>query len=66
MMIVKEIEQVTLKHLGRRDHWLEAAHCTGIPRLEITQSCTRIGTFPKMAKLFLERLGSTDFEIAIE
>ena len=67
MMIVKEIEQVTLKHLGRCDHWLEpAAHCTGIPQLEKAQSCTCIGTFPKVAKLFFECPGSTDFEIAIE
>ena len=34
MMIVKEIEQVTLDPLGRGDHWLEPrAHCTG-PLLE--------------------------------
>ena len=47
MMIVKEIEQVTLQHLGRRNDWLEpAAHGTGIPRLEEAQSGPRIGTFP--------------------
>ena len=65
MMVV--IEQVTLQHLGRCDHRLEpAAHCTGIPQLEKTQSRMRIGKFPKMAKLFFERPGSTHFEIAIE
>ncbi len=67
MMIVKKIEQMTLKHLGRCDHRLEpATHCTGIPQLEKAQSRMRIGTFPKMAKLFFERPGSTHFEIAIE
>ena len=66
-MIVKEIEQVTLKHPGRCDHRLKpAAHCTGIPQLEKAQRSTRIGTFPKVAKLFLKRPGSTDFEIAVE
>ncbi|MGA7902920.1 MAG: hypothetical protein WCA06_09815 [Terrimicrobiaceae bacterium] len=65
MMVV--IEQVTLQHLGRCDHRLEpAAHCTGKPQLEKTKSRMRIGTFPKMAKLFYERPGSTHFEIAIE
>ena len=65
MMVV--IEQVTLQHLGRCDHRLEpAAHCTGIPQLKKLQSRMRIGPFPKMAKLFYERPGSTHFEIAIE
>jgi hypothetical protein len=66
-MIVKQIKQVALKHLGHRNHWLEpAAHGTGIPQLEKAQSGARIGTFPEMAKLFFERPGATDFEIAIE
>jgi hypothetical protein len=67
MMIVKEIEQVTLKHLGRDDHWLEPrAHRSGIPLHEEAQSCPCIGTFPKMAKLFFKHPGSTHFEIPIE
>jgi hypothetical protein len=67
MMIVKQIEQVTLKHLGRGDHRLEpATHGTGIPQREKAQSDSRIGTVPKMAKVFFERPGSTDFEIVIE
>src|SRR6476660_10449067 len=67
MMIVKQIEQVTLKHLGRGDHRLEPATCgTGVPQLEKAQSGSRIGTVPKMAKVFFERPGSTDFEIVIE
>ena len=52
---------MTLKHLGRGDHWLEPrAHCTGIPLLEEAQSCPCVGTLPKMAKLLFERPGSTD------
>lgn len=66
-MIIKEIEQVTLEHLGRRNDWLEpAAHGTGIPGLEKTQSGACIGTFPKVTKLFFERPTSTNFEIIIE
>ena len=58
---------MTLKHLGRGDHWLEPrAHCTGIPLLEEAQRCPCVGTLPKMAKLLFERPGSTDFKIAIE
>ena len=67
MMPVKEIEQVTLEHLGRGDHWLEPrAHCTGIPLLEEAQSCPCVGTLPKMAKPLFECPGSTDFKNAIE
>ena len=42
------------------------AHGTDIPQLQKTQRCPRIGAFPEMAKLFFERPGATDFEIAIE
>lgn len=48
MMIIKEIEQVALEHLGRRNDWLEpAAHGTGIPRLEKTQSGGALARFQK-------------------
>jgi hypothetical protein len=54
MMIVKQIKQVTLKHLGRSDHPLEAAaHCNGPTQLEKAQSGPRIGTFPRNGEIVL-------------
>ena len=65
-MIIKEIEQVTLEHLGRRNDWLEPeAHDTGIPGLEKTQSGACLGTFPKVTKLFFDVQARPTFEIII-
>jgi len=43
-MIIKEIDQVTLEHLGRRNNWLETAAMAEMPSRKVQTAVTSNGS----------------------